>query len=512
MGPEASTPITVGRYAIHRPLAAGGMATVHLGRLLGAVGFARTVAIKRLHAQFSSDPDFVAMLVDEARIAARIQHPNVVQTLDVVAAPGELLLVMEYVHGQSLSRLVRDMLPRDAPIPLPIVSAVITGMLHGLHAAHEATSDTGEPLGIVHRDVSPQNVVVGVDGVARVLDFGVAKASNRLQSTRSGQIKGKLAYMSPEQLRAKPSTRLIDVYAAGVVLWETLTRKRLFSAEDEGSLIGLVLENVVSAPSTVAPHVPPELDAIVLKLLSKEPGDRYPTARDAARAIEAVVRPALASEVGEWVAVVAQSALRDRASYVKELESFTGSESQPRTPAATPPSLAEQERTRTIEREIDRTKPMRESPSGQTGMPVTHAITPVSMGGVLPAPTPKSRTGLAVALAGAVLGGVLVSGAVIFALAVKRPAPQALAQSATSPANEIPAVVPEPERSGAPVPETSLEPPPSAVPPPVSPVSPSSPISPIAASAKPRAVAAPRPAAPPAPSASSGEDMYRRRW
>jgi eukaryotic-like serine/threonine-protein kinase len=142
MTPSATHVTRVGRYAIHRPLAAGGMATVHLGRLLGAVGFARTVAIKRLHAHFANDPEFVDMLVDEARIAGRIQHPNVVQTLDVVTAPGELLLVMEYVHGQSLSRLVKDTATRNETIPLPIVSAIISGMLHGLHAAHEAKSDT----------------------------------------------------------------------------------------------------------------------------------------------------------------------------------------------------------------------------------------------------------------------------------------------------------------------------------------------------------------------------------
>src|SRR5262245_51026591 len=169
----------IGRYALHGELASGGMATVHLGRLLGPVGFSRTVAIKRLHAQYAQDPEFVSMFLDEARLAARIRHPNVVPTLDVVATSGELFLVMEYVPGESLSRLARAARDRMERMPPRIVSAIMSGVLHGLHAAHEAKSERGEPLGIVHRDVSPQNVLVGTDGVARVLDFGVAKAAGR---------------------------------------------------------------------------------------------------------------------------------------------------------------------------------------------------------------------------------------------------------------------------------------------------------------------------------------------
>src|SRR5688572_18113877 len=179
-------------------IAAGGMATVHLGRLLGSAGFARTVAIKRLHPALAKDEDFVTMLLDEARLASRIRHPHVVPTLDVIAENDEVLLVMEYVQGESLSRLMRAV--RPAPVPLPIAIAVGIQMLHGLHAAHEAKTEQGQNLHLVHRDVSPQNVLVGIDGIARVLDFGVAKAAHRAQTTREGQIKGKLSYMAPEQL------------------------------------------------------------------------------------------------------------------------------------------------------------------------------------------------------------------------------------------------------------------------------------------------------------------------
>src|SRR5450432_1251573 len=213
---RAAPPITVGRYAIHAELASGGMASVHFGRLLGPVGFSRTVAIKRLHPQFAKDPEFVSMFLDEARLAARIRHPNVVPTLDVVATQGELFLVMDYVQGESLSRLIRGMRERGQRIPLRMVAGIMCGALHGLHAAHEAKNERGEPLHIVHRDISPQNVLVGTDGVARVLDFGVAKAAGRVQTTREGQLKGKLAYMAPEQISGNV-TRQTDVYAAAIV-------------------------------------------------------------------------------------------------------------------------------------------------------------------------------------------------------------------------------------------------------------------------------------------------------
>src|SRR6516225_8996456 len=184
VGNAAQNVRVVGRYALYVAIAAGGMATVHLGRLIGEVGFSRTVAIKRLHPQYAADPEFVSMFLDEARLAARIRHPNVVPTLDVVATKGELFLVMDYVPGESLARLSRVCREQRRPIPHRITSAVMAGALHGLHAAHEAKSERGAPLGIVHRDVSPQNVLVGADGVPRVLDFGVAKAAGRMQETR----------------------------------------------------------------------------------------------------------------------------------------------------------------------------------------------------------------------------------------------------------------------------------------------------------------------------------------
>jgi serine/threonine-protein kinase len=300
------------------------MATVHIGRLLGPVGFSRTVAIKRLHPQFSRDPDFAAMFLDEARLAARIRHPNVVSTLDVVSLDDELFLIMEYVEGEALARLIKRMRAEDKLVPPNIAVAIVANALHGLHAAHEAKNERGEPLGIVHRDVSPQNVLVGRDGTARVLDFGVAKAIGRAHTTREGSIKGKLPYMSPEQLLDGATIdRRTDVYAASVVLWETLAGKRLFHRDNDGATLEQVLHSKVDPPSKYAPDVPKELDALVMKGLSRDANDRFATAREMAIALERAVPPALASAVTEWLESIAVETLDARARHVAEIESGT---------------------------------------------------------------------------------------------------------------------------------------------------------------------------------------------
>jgi serine/threonine protein kinase len=313
----------IGRYVLFRELASGGMATVHFGRLNGPAGFARTVAIKRLHPQFAQDPDFVSMFLDEARLAARIQHPNVVSTLDVVTTENEIFLVLEYVQGESLARLMRAVSAMMTAADTRVTATIMAGVLHGLHAAHEAKNEQGEPLGIVHRDVSPQNILVGVDGVPRVLDFGVAKAVGRLQTTREGQMKGKLAYMAPEQLHGSLATRQTDVYAAAVVTWEALTGKRLFQLDNEAAVITAILQKSIRPPSEVASHVPLAFDRVVMRGLEREPDRRYATAREMAVELERCVGVASASEVGEWVEALAHDELLKRASRVAEIESVS---------------------------------------------------------------------------------------------------------------------------------------------------------------------------------------------
>ncbi|MFO0566265.1 MAG: serine/threonine-protein kinase [Polyangiaceae bacterium] len=320
LGPKTA-PRSIGKYLLFDEIASGGMATVHLGRVVGPAGFSRTVAIKQMHPHYAREPEFAAMFLDEARLAARIHHPNVVATLDVVARGGELFIVMEYVEGETLARLARAVQGEGRRVPLPVAVAILSGALSGLHAAHEAKGERQELLSLVHRDVSPQNVLVGVDGVPRVLDFGIAKARARLESTQGGQIKGKLRYMSPEQIRREPLDRRSDIYAAGVVLWETLAGRRLFTGDDPGSILHEILSLDVEPPSRHAPGLPPELDRIVEKALCRAPEGRYSTALELAEALERVVRPASARELGAWVGETAGLALHERRERLAEIES-----------------------------------------------------------------------------------------------------------------------------------------------------------------------------------------------
>jgi eukaryotic-like serine/threonine-protein kinase len=296
------------------------MATVHFGRLIGPAGFSRVVAIKRLHQNFAKDPDCVAMIFDEARIAARVRHPNVVATLDVVATSSETFLVMEYVHGESLARLWRATQAAGKCVEPRVVAAVMSGVLHGLHAAHEATGERGDTLDVVHRDVSPQNILVGADGVARLLDFGVARAKGRLQTTREGRVKGKLAYMPPEQFDGAPVTRQADVYAAAVVTWELLTGQRAFGGDQESAIIAAILSRPLLLPSKVAQHVPAAFDDVVARGMQRDPALRYATAREMAFDLERCVGVASMTEVFEWVQSNAQADLTRRALRIAAIE------------------------------------------------------------------------------------------------------------------------------------------------------------------------------------------------
>ncbi len=297
-------PRSIGRYAILGEIASGGMATVFLGGLSGPGGFTQKLAIKRLHAQFAKDPDFVTMFLDEARIASQVHHANVVRLFEVLVEGGELFLVMEYVRGDTLAGLLAKAQMRGETLRSALAVGIVVGALSGLHAAHEAKDDHGKPLGIVHRDISPQNILIGLDGVARILDFGVAKAVSQCHTTRQGQIKGKLSYMAPEQRSGQPVDRRADVYAMGVVTWEMLTGRRLFdgSQPDAGEVV---------APSNVATGVPEAIDRAVMKALSVDPAARWATARDFAMSLEQQ-GGASTREVGEWVEHLAGDALASR--------------------------------------------------------------------------------------------------------------------------------------------------------------------------------------------------------
>ena len=311
--------IVLGRYVLHEEIAGGGMASVHLGRLRGAVGFSRTVAIKRLLPQFARDPEFVAMFVDEARLAARVRHPNVIGIIDVVAQDGELFLVMEYVAGAPLGTLLGLLRKGEHVMPIEVATSIVLDTLYGLAAAHAATSPLGEPLQIVHRDISPQNLLVGVDGVTRVLDFGIAKAASRLQETRDGRLKGKLAYMSPEQLARGVVDQRSDVYATSVVFWEAVTGERLFFGDSPGDIVDAI-RGGAPPPSSVRAGLPAKIDEILERGLTRDPEDRFARAEVMAHAVEQALPRATPAEVAAWVKETASELLDARARLVATVE------------------------------------------------------------------------------------------------------------------------------------------------------------------------------------------------
>jgi serine/threonine protein kinase len=321
----AAEPIAIGRYVLHRQIARGGMATIHIARLMGDEGFNRIVAAKRLNPEFTEDAEFVAMFLDEARVASKVQHRNVVPVLDVVAAGEEVILVQEYVHGVPLQWLCRALRERRFQLPLNIAVSIGCQVLSGLHATHETADELGTPLHIVHRDVSPQNVMLAVDGTARLLDFGVAKAAMAAHVTREGTYKGKLAYSAPEQLRGT-ATRQSDIYSLSVLLWELLVGQRMHGAARSGAeLITAVLQGAL--PSILdaldagrAWVAMPEaerkslelLDPIVRKGLAVDTSERWSTAAEMEEALSAAVTPAPTALVAAWLKRVGKSFLEER--------------------------------------------------------------------------------------------------------------------------------------------------------------------------------------------------------
>ena len=312
MAPSVKLPLVIGRYLLEGQVASGGMATVYHGRVLGEDRFARPVAIKRMHPHCARDADFVAMFLDEANLAARIRHPNVVPVLDFASVGEDLIIVMEYVPGDTVGNLIQAAHEAKLYPPHRVVASIIAGVLQGLHAAHEVLGDDGQPLNIVHRDVSPQNIMVGFDGIARVLDFGVAKAAVRFQTTRAGQLKGRLQYMAPEQIRSRPVDRRADVYSVSVLYWEMIAGRRLFDSDNAGSTMMMVLEGTVPSLRAVDPSVSQSLEWLILKGLRANPTDRFNTALEMVNAIEEAVGIASAEEVADWVRQVVPSATSQR--------------------------------------------------------------------------------------------------------------------------------------------------------------------------------------------------------
>jgi serine/threonine-protein kinase len=277
----------IGRYELIAEIASGGMATVYLARLSGVGGFQRNVALKRLHPHLAQDHEFIQMFLDEARLAASIHHPNVVPILDVDEDPGGHFLVMDYVEGDTFATLLSRAALDGKQVPREISMRIIVDMLSGLHAAHELTDEEGHLLGLVHRDVSPQNILCGTDGVTRITDFGVARAASRLSATRAGQLKGKLAYMAPEQVGGDEDIdRRADVFSAGVVLWEALALKRLFKASNEAATLQRVLNDQIVSPRELSTDVPEAVAEVCLRALRRPLDERFVSCGEFGDALE----------------------------------------------------------------------------------------------------------------------------------------------------------------------------------------------------------------------------------
>lgn len=325
-GSEA--PITsgrvLGRYVLCYELASGGMATVYLARTEGSSGFDRLVALKIIHPHLAKQREFVDMFLDEAKIAARIVHPNVCSVFDFGEEEGTYYLAMDYLVGETMGRLMRAAWKKPGVVQrkntFPIFARVIAEAAEGLHAAHESRGDDGQLLGVVHRDVTPQNLFVGYDGSLRVVDFGVALAVGRSHHTAVGTLKGKYPYMSPEQVTQQSVDRRSDVWGLGVCLWEMLAGKRLFRQTSEFETLKAVTEARLPKPSDINPAVPASLDAIVQRALTRDREVRYPTARDMSKDLSAAISAlggATAGDVAELMDELFATERKERAALME---------------------------------------------------------------------------------------------------------------------------------------------------------------------------------------------------
>ncbi|HWB80832.1 MAG TPA: serine/threonine-protein kinase [Nannocystaceae bacterium] len=294
----------LGRYTIVDRIGRGGMAEVFLARHDGLSGFAKTVALKVIHDDLVDDPAHIRMLLEEARLAATLDHPNVVQVFDVGADRREHYLTMEYVHGRDLRQILRELAGRTR-IPLLLALAIVQDIARALHFAHTRTSPDGRPLGIVHRDVSPSNVLVSFAGAVKLTDFGIAKVSAHTAHTRTGTFKGKFGYMSPEQYLQQPLDARSDVFSLGVVLYEITTGRRAFAGENPFGAMNKAIEGDYVDPTRIVPEYPPALAEIVARALAPEPDDRYGDAAtlgdDVERLARALGGPATHEELATWI-------------------------------------------------------------------------------------------------------------------------------------------------------------------------------------------------------------------
>jgi hypothetical protein len=294
--PHKDSGTTFGKYTLLCKLATGGMGELYVARQTGAGGFEKLVVIKRLLPHLAEDAHFVAMLLDEARIAARLSHPNVCQVYDLGEAEGHYYIAMEHLEGVPASMLLRRARRVGQRLEVGLAAAILRQTCDGLHHAHDLTDSDGNFIGLVHRDVSPSNLFVTSTGAVKVLDFGVAKSQDALARTHTGALKGKYAYMSPEQVLGNPVDRRADVFSLGVVLFELLTAQRLFWRDSEYKMFQAIVEDPIPSLLELRPGLPPPVAHVALRALSRDPDRRFPSARDMGEALD----EAMSGSGGVW--------------------------------------------------------------------------------------------------------------------------------------------------------------------------------------------------------------------
>jgi len=281
----------IGRYCLEEFLGSGGTAEVWRAIAAGPSGFSRSFVIKRILQHLSGDPAFVRMLVDEARVGARMQHPGIVQVHDLIEESGEYFLAMEWVEGATLGAVLREVLARNWLMPVAVSCRMVSEVAAALAYAHTLTDEVGRPLGIVHRDVTPSNIMLTRLGAVKLLDFGIAKAVNAIRDerTRAGTLKGKLSYMSPEQAEGLPVDARSDIFSLGIVFWECLTLQRLFKRPDDLATLRMVRMAEVPRPSEHVADLNPEIEGVVMRMLTRDPNERFQSAEDVAAALRPIL-------------------------------------------------------------------------------------------------------------------------------------------------------------------------------------------------------------------------------
>jgi serine/threonine-protein kinase len=289
----------IGRFEVIYPLAQGGMASVHVGRLSGMAGFEKLVAIKVIHSHLASEESFVKMFLDEARLAAQIHHPNVGEVIEVGEDHGLFYMVCELILGQSLRRVFLRARDLGMVIPRPMSADIAAKVCAALHDAHELYDADGQPYGLVHRDVSPRNVLISYNGFVKLIDFGIAWAQGRMSHTDAGVVKGKMGFMPPEQIDGQTLDRRSDIFSLGVMLYLMVTGKHPFSGESDGERMRKILDGNVLPPSEVAGDVDPALEAVIMRAVARSPDDRFPDAAEMGRELKAYVHR-VAEPPGSW--------------------------------------------------------------------------------------------------------------------------------------------------------------------------------------------------------------------